>query len=88
MFRFCAVDGAPGRHSGLETGSGKQDLKTSEWGSLGGSAVWRLPLARGSILESRDLVLHRAPGMELASPSACVSASLSLSLSLFMSMNK
>ena len=48
------------------------------WGSLGGSAVWRLPLAQGMILESRDRVLHWAPCMEPASPSACVSASLSL----------
>ena len=53
--------------------------------SLGGSAVWRLPLARGVILESRDRVPCRAPGMEPASPFACVSASLSLSVSL---MNK
>ena len=48
------------------------------WGSLGGSAVWRLPLAQSAILESRDQVLHWAPGMEPASPSACVSASLFL----------
>ena len=39
----------------------------------------------GLILESRDQVPHRAPCLEAASPSACVSASLSLSLSL---MNK
>ena len=45
-------------------------------GSLGGSAVWRLPLAQGAILESRDRVPRRAPGMEPASPSACVSLSL------------
>ena len=51
-------------------------------GPPGGSAVWRLPLAQGMILESQDQVLHRAPGMEPASPSACVSAFLSLSLSL------
>ena len=43
-------------------------------GSPGGAAVWRLPLAQGVILESRD--------REPASPSACVSASLSLSLSV------
>ena len=47
-------------------------------GSLGGSAVGRLPLAQGAILESRDRVLLRAPGMEPASPSACVSTSLFL----------
>ena len=37
--------------------------------SLGGSAVWRLPLAQGVILESWDRVPCRAPGMEPASPS-------------------
>ena len=47
-------------------------------GSLGGSEVWRLPLAQGMILESRDQVPRRASGMEPASPSSCVSASLSL----------
>ena len=41
-------------------------------GSLGGSAVWCLPLAQGMILESQDPVPHRAPCMELASPSASV----------------
>ena len=50
--------------------------------SLGGSAVWCLPLAQGAILESQDRVPHQAPGMEPASPSACISAPLSLSLSM------
>ena len=46
-----------------------------DMGSLGGAAVWRLPLARGPILETRDRIPRRA------SPSACcVSVSLSLSL--------
>ena len=49
-------------------------------GSLGGSVVWRLPLAQGLILESQDRVPHRAPRMEPASPSA-----LSLPLSLCVS---
>ena len=31
-------------------------------GSLGGAAVWRLSLAQGTILETRDRVPHRAPG--------------------------
>ena len=44
-----------------------------------GSAVERLPSAQGMILGSRNRVPHRAPCMEPASPSACVSASLSLS---------
>ena len=48
---------------------------------LGGSVVKRLPPAQGMILESWDQGPHRAPCMEPASPSACVSASLSLSLS-------
>ena len=61
----------------------KQDLtviKTKGGGSLGGAAVWRLPLARGTILEAWDRIPRRAPCMEPASPSACVSASLSLSV--------
>ena len=31
-------------------------------GSLGGAAVWRLPLAQGVILETRDRIPHQAPG--------------------------
>ena len=31
-------------------------------GSLGGAAVWRLPLAQGAILETQDRIPHRAPG--------------------------
>ncbi|CAD7678726.1 unnamed protein product [Nyctereutes procyonoides] len=53
----------------------KCDLPSPGGGSLGGSAVRRLPLAQGVILESRDRVLRRAPSMEPAS----VSSSLSLS---------
>ena len=49
-------------------------FKRMEQGSLGGSAVERLPSAQGVILESQDRVPHRAPCMEPASPSACVSA--------------
>ena len=51
-------------------------------GSLGGAAVWRLPLARGAILETRDRIPHRASGAWSlpASSSAYVSASRSLSL--------
>ena len=43
------------------------------------------PSAQGLILETLDQVLHQAPCVEPASPSACVFASLSLCLSL---MNK
>ena len=50
--------------------------------------AWRLPLPQGVILASRDRVLFWALGMEPASPSACVSASLSLSLSIMNGWNK
>ena len=53
--------------------------KILKGGSLGWSVVWRLPLAQGVILESRDRVPCRAPSVEPASPSACVSVSLSVS---------
>ena len=55
--------------------------KTQVRGSLGGSAVWHLPLAQGVFLETRDRVPRRAPCMEPASPSA-VSLPLSLAMSL------
>ena len=54
--------------------------KRQHEGIPGGSAVGCLPSAQGVILESRDRVPHRAPCMESASPSACVSAYLSVSL--------
>ena len=51
-----------------------------------GQPLWRSGLVRpaawGMILEAWDRDPRRAPCMEPASPSACVSASLSLSLSL------
>ena len=31
-------------------------------GSLGGAAVWHLPLAQGTILETQDRIPRRAPG--------------------------
>ena len=37
-------------------------IKKQDPGSLGGAAVWRLPLAQGAILETRDRVPRRAPG--------------------------
>ena len=40
------------------------------------------PSAQGMILETQDRVPRRAPCMEPASPSACVSASLSLTVYL------
>ena len=36
-------------------------LKLAMQGSLGGAAVWRLPLAQGVILETRDRIPRRAP---------------------------
>ena len=48
------------------------------WGSLGGSAVWCLPLARGTILESQDRLSGSWHG-------ACFSLLLCLCLSLCLS---
>ena len=55
-------------------------FKNVDTGMPGGSAVECLPSAQGVILESQDQFPLRAPCMEPASPSACVSASLSVSL--------
>ena len=68
----------------METG-GNPLKKIIKKGSLGGAAVWRLPLAQGAILETQDRIPRRAPCMEPASPSPYISASLSLFVSL---MNK
>ena len=58
-------------------------------GSLGGAAVWRLPLAQGAILETRDRIPRRAPGawsLLLPLPmSLPLFFSLSLSLSVWLS---
>ena len=54
--------------------------RDEDGGSLGGSAVERLPLAQGVILESQDQGPRWAPCMEPASPPAYVSASLYVSL--------
>ena len=51
-------------------------------GSLGGAAVWRLPLAQGVILETRDRIPHRAPGAWSLLLPLPVSLTLSLSLSV------
>ena len=81
--------GQGGLHGGGKPGPGsrkdgknstRQKRKRIPGGRLGGSAVEHLPSAQGMILESRDRVPHRAPCVESASPSACVSASLSVSL--------
>ena len=51
-------------------------------GSLGGAAVWRLPLAQGAILETRDQIPHRAPGAWSLLLPLPISASLSLSVTI------
>ena len=56
-------------------------IKAGE-GSLGGAAVWRLPLAQGAILETRDRIPHGAPGAWSLLLPLPVSLPLSLSLSL------
>ena len=55
-------------------------------GSLGGAAVWRLPLAQGAILETQDRVPRRAPGAWSLLLPLPVSLPLSLSLSLSLSL--
>ena len=40
----------------------KTDKNLCAWGSLGGTVVWRLPLAEGAILETQDRIPRRAPG--------------------------
>ena len=49
----------------------QRDRNNKKEGSLGGAVVWRLPLAQGAILETRDRIPFS---------SAYVSASLSFSL--------
>ena len=59
---------------------GESFLKNKNLGQRGWLSGLALPSVQGVILETRDRVPRRAPCMEPASPSACVSASLSLSL--------
>ena len=63
------------------------NLNLLNLGSLGGAAVWRLPLAQGVILETRDRIPRQPPGAwSLLLP---LPVSLPLSLSLCVSlMNK
>ena len=49
-------------------------------GSLGGAAVWRLPLAQGAILETPDRIPRQAPGAWSLLLPLPVSLPLSLSL--------
>ena len=55
-------------------------IKIDEGGSLGGAAVWRLPLAQGAILETRDRIPRQAPGAWSLLLPLPVSLPLSLSL--------
>ena len=57
-------------------------VKTKEEGSLGGAAVWRLPLARGTILETRDRIPRQAPGAWSLLLPLPVSLPLSLSVTI------
>ena len=57
-------------------------LNKTGGGSLGGAAVWRLPLARGAILETRDRIPRRAPGAWSLLRPLPVSLPLSLSLTI------
>ena len=61
--------------------SSRHALEQWARGSLGGTAVWRLPLAQGAILETRDRIPHRAPGAWSLLLPLPVSLPLSLSLS-------
>ena len=58
-------------------------FKIQMWGSLGGSALWCLPLAQGMILESRDRIPRQAPGAWSLLLPLPVSLPLSLSLSVY-----
>ena len=62
--------------------------KSSLLGSLGGAAVWCLPLAQGVILETRDQIPRRAPGAWSLLLPLPMSLPLSLSLSVTIVNNK
>ena len=51
-------------------------------GSLGGAAVWRLPLDQGAILETRDRIPRRDPGAWSLLLPLPVSLPLSLSVTI------
>ena len=61
---------------------GQDILQGALQGSLGGAAVWRLPLARGTILETQDRIPHQASGAWSLLLPLPVSLPLSLSLSV------
>ena len=57
-------------------------FKSKGGGSLGGAAVWRLPLAQGAILGTRDRVPRWAPGAWSLLLPLPVSLPLSLSVTI------
>ena len=57
-------------------------IKIIFWDSLGGSVVWRLPLAQGVILETQDRIPHRAPDAWSLLLPMPVSLPLSLSVTI------
>ena len=59
----------------------RQTIEKQNLGQPGWLSSLPPPSAQGLILETQDRVPRRAPCMEPASPSACVSAPLSLCLS-------
>ena len=64
----------------LKNALGASRSKSHHMGSLGGTAVWRLPLAQGAVLETRDRIPRRAPGAWSLLLPLLVSLSASLSL--------
>ena len=58
----------------------KEIEEDTKRGSLGGAAVWRLPLAQGAILETQDRIPRRASGAWSLLLPLPVSLPLSLSL--------
>ena len=58
------------------------NIKKKISGSLGGAAVWHLPLAQGAILKTQDRIPRQAPGAWSLLLPLPVSLPLSLSLSL------
>ena len=74
---YCNTQQVGGKQGGIDNvaRAAKYSLR---WGSLGGAVVWRLPLAQGAILETRDRIPHRASGAW----SLLLPLSLSLSLSV------
>ena len=70
---YCSFLGSPWEGN---TGLGSRQVR----GSLGGAAVWRLPLAQGAILETQDRIPHQAPGAWSLLLPLPVSLPLSLSL--------